>query len=219
MPVISPTIPSTIPSTPSSMSSSMSSLPRIKFLLEPTSDAWIEQTLANMETILLDHAHCERKAASVALKLMARYPSHTKLVHELTHLAQEELLHFHQVNSILADRNIPLAPLNAPPYGATLTQVVRRPEPDRFLDSLLVSALIEARSHERLGLIGQHCEDQELAEFYRSLMESEARHYGLYWILADTYFDRSVVMDRLEAIAVVESEILSTLHPEPRIHS
>ncbi len=194
-------------------------LPRIKFLLEPTSDAWIEQTLANMETILLDHSNCERKAASVALKFMSRYPSNTKLVHELTHLAQEELLHFQQVNAIMHDRNIPLAPLNAPPYGATLNQVVRRPEPDRFLDMLLVSALIEARSHERLGLIGQHCDDQELAEFYRSLMESEARHYGLYWVLADTYFERSVVMERLEAIAIVESTILSTLHPEPRVHS
>ncbi len=194
-------------------------LPRIKFLLEPTRDEWTQQTLANMDTILLDHSNCERKAASVALKFMSRYPSNTKLVHELTHLAQEELLHFHQVNQIMQDRNIPLAPLNAPPYGAALNQVVRRPEPDRFLDMLLVSALIEARSHERLGLIGQHCEDQELAEFYRSLMESEARHYGLYWVLADTYFDRSVVMERLEAIAIVESNILSTLHPEPRVHS
>jgi tRNA 2-(methylsulfanyl)-N6-isopentenyladenosine37 hydroxylase len=201
------------------MPTSTPSLPRIKFLLEPTSDAWIEQTLANMDTILLDHSNCERKAASVALKFMSRYPSNTKLVHELTYLAQEELLHFHQVNTIMSDRNIPLAPLNAPPYGATLNQVVRRPEPDRFLDMLLVSALIEARSHERLGLIGQHCEDQELAEFYRSLMESEARHYGLYWVLADTYFDRSVVMERLETIAIAESKILSTLHPEPRVHS
>jgi tRNA 2-(methylsulfanyl)-N6-isopentenyladenosine37 hydroxylase len=201
------------------MPTSTPSLPRIKFLLEPTRDAWIEQTLANMDIILLDHSNCERKAASVALKFMSRYPSNTKLVHELTHLAQEELLHFHQVNTIMSRRNIPLAPLNAPPYGATLNQVVRRPEPDRFLDMLLVSALIEARSHERLGLIGQHCEDQELAEFYRSLMESEARHYGLYWVLADTYFDRSVVMERLETIAIAESKILSTLHPEPRVHS
>lgn len=197
----------------------MQSLPRIKFLLAPTSDAWTEQTLANMDIILLDHSNCERKAASVALKFMTRYPSNTKLVHELTHLAQEELLHFQQVNTILNDRNIPLAPLNAPPYGATLTKQIRKPEPDRFLDMLLVSALIEARSHERLGLIGQHCEDLELAEFYRSLMESEARHYGLYWVLADTYFDRTVVTERLEAIAIVESEILSTLHPEPRVHS
>ncbi len=197
----------------------VTTLPRIKFLTEPTSDAWTAQTLANMDVILLDHSHCERKAASVALKLMFRYPSNHRLVRELTAIAQEELLHFEQVNQILEARNLPLGPLNAPPYGAALNQLVRKQDPDRLLDLLLVSGLIEARSHERLGLIAQHCEDHELADFYGSLMESEARHYGIYWVLADTYFDRTVVMQRLEQLAAAESKILSTLHPEPRIHS
>jgi tRNA-(ms[2]io[6]A)-hydroxylase len=84
---------------------------------------------------------------------------------------------------------------------------------------LLVSALIEARSHERLGLLGEYCPDPELAKFYRSLMASEARHYGIYWVLANNYGDREVVDRRLEELAAIESEILSTLHPEPRIHS
>jgi tRNA 2-(methylsulfanyl)-N6-isopentenyladenosine37 hydroxylase len=197
----------------------VATLPRIKFLTEPTSDAWIKQTLANMDVILLDHSHCERKAASVALKLMFRYSSYERLVRELTAIAQEELLHFEQVNQILADRHIPLAPLSAPPYGAELNKLVRKKDPDRCLDMLLVSGLIEARSHERLGLIATHCDDRILAQFYGSLMESEARHYGLYWILADTYFDRTVVMQRLEQLAAAESQILATLHPEPRIHS
>ena len=82
----------------------VATLPRIKFLTEPTTDAWVEQTLANMNTILLDHSHCERKAASVALKLMFRYPSNQRLVRELTAIAQEELLHFEQVNQILEAR-------------------------------------------------------------------------------------------------------------------
>ncbi len=197
----------------------VATLPRIKFLTEPTSDAWIKQTLANMDVILLDHSHCERKAASVALKLMFRYSSYQRLVRELTAIAQEELLHFEQVNQILEDRHIPLAPLSAPPYGAELNKLVRKKDPDRCLDMLLVSGLIEARSHERLGLIATHCDDRILAQFYGSLMESEARHYGLYWVLADTYFDRTVVMQRLEQLAAAESQILSTLHPEPRIHS
>ena len=197
----------------------VATLPRIKFLTEPTTDAWVEQTLANMNTILLDHSHCERKAASVALKLMFRYPSNQRLVRELTAIAQEELLHFEQVNQILEARNIPLGPLNAPPYGSALNKLVRKQDPDRLLDLLLVSGLIEARSHERLGLIAAHCEDPELAKFYHSLMESEARHYGIYWVLADTYADRTVVMQRLEQLAHEESAILSTLHPEPRIHS
>ncbi|NET11270.1 MAG: tRNA-(ms[2]io[6]A)-hydroxylase, partial [Symploca sp. SIO2B6] len=96
---------------------------------------------------------------------------------------------------------------------------IRRHEPHRFLDSLLVSALIEARSHERLGLLGLHCPEPELAKFYRGLMASEARHYGVYWTLAVQDFDQDTVNQRLDELANVESDILSTLHPEPRIHS
>ncbi len=194
-------------------------LPRIRFLQDPTSDAWVEQALANLDTILLDHSHCERKAASVAVNLMCRYPAATQLVNQLTLIAQEELTHYAQVNQILADRGIPLAPLQPPPYGAALNQQIRRQEPDRRLDCLLVAGLIEARSHERLGLLAEHLPDRELAEFYRSLMASEARHYGVYWVLADEMVERSVLTQRLEELAAVESEILATLHPQPRIHS
>lgn len=194
-------------------------LPRIRFLQEPTSDAWVQQALANLDTLLLDHSHCERKAAGVALNLMFRYPSSSKLVRSLTTIAQEELQHFEQVNQLLEQRGIPLAPLAPPPYGASLNQHIRREEPNRMLDALLVSALIEARSHERLGLLAQHCPDRTIAQLYGSLVESEARHYGLYWVLAETYFDRPCVIQRLEDLAQVESGILAQLHPEPRIHS
>jgi tRNA 2-(methylsulfanyl)-N6-isopentenyladenosine37 hydroxylase len=112
-----------------------------------------------------------------------------------------------------------MAALPAPPYGASLNAHIRKPEPERLLDTLLVAALIEARSHERLGLLAQHCSDAELAKFYRTLMASEARHYGIYWVLANTYCDPDAVAIRLEALSVIESDILATLHPEPRIHS
>lgn len=194
-------------------------LPTINALKQPTSSAWIEQALANLNTILLDHSHCERKAAGVALNFMFRYPSNTKMVRELTKIAQEELEHFELVNQWLERRNIALAPLPPPPYGAGLKAQVRPQEPHRFLDSLLVTGLIEARSHERLGLLAAHCPEPELAKFYKGLMASEARHFGMYWVLADTYFDRKDVMQRLSELAVVESELLATLHPEPRIHS
>ncbi|MGD1900767.1 MAG: tRNA-(ms[2]io[6]A)-hydroxylase [Geitlerinemataceae cyanobacterium] len=191
----------------------------IKWLVEPTSAAWVEQTLANLDTVLLDHSHCERKAAGVALSLMSRYPSNAKLVRALTAIAQEELQHFEQVNRILEKRGVTLAPLPAPPYGSGLKAQVRRNEPDRLLDLLLVSGLIEARSHERLGLLAEHLPDRELAKFYHSLMASEARHYGAYWLLATAEFDREVASARLAELAAVESELLSTLYPEPRIHS
>lgn len=199
----------------------------VKYLKQPTSKAWLEQALSNLETILLDHSHCERKAAGVALNLMCRYPSSTALVYQLTEIAREELEHFQLVNQILERRGIPLAPLNPPPYGAGLKAQVRRQEPERMLDSLLVSGLIEARSHERLGLLAdglsdsfaQRQPDRELSNFYRGLMASEARHYGAYWVLATTYFDRNVVIQRLEELAEIESQLLEQLHPEARIHS
>ncbi|MGB3405346.1 MAG: tRNA isopentenyl-2-thiomethyl-A-37 hydroxylase MiaE [Microcoleaceae cyanobacterium] len=193
--------------------------PRIKFLKQPTSQAWIEQAINNLDTVLVDHSHCERKAAGAAINLMFRYPSSTKLVRSLTAIAKEELEHFEQVNQWLERRKIPLQPLNSPPYASKLNKQVRRNEPERMLDFLLMYGLIEARSHERLGLIAENCPEPELACFYRGLMASEARHYGIYYVLATTYFDTEVVNQRLEEMAIVESEILATLYPEPRIHS
>ena len=168
---------------------------------------------------MLDHSHCERKAASIAIKLMFLYPSDVALVEALTEIAQEELSHFKQVNQWLARRGVALHCLAAGPYGSKLRKHVRPNDPERKLDLLLVSALIEARSHERLGLLGQHCPDPDLAKFYRSLMASDARHYGAYWVLATNEFGTEVVTPRLEALATAESEILSTLHPAPRVHS
>ena len=193
--------------------------PLINTLKQPSSEAWVKQAIANLNIILLDHSHCERKAAGVALNLMFRYPSNTKLVRMLTAIAREELEHFELVNQWLERRGIALGPLAAPPYGAGMNAQIRRNEPERLLDSLLVSGLIEARSHERLGLLAAGCPDPELAQFYRGLMASEARHFGVYWLLADTYFERSLVTNRLEELAIVESELLATLHQEPRIHS
>ena len=198
---------------------SSSTVPIINTLKQPTRWEWVEQALTHLNIILLDHSHCERKAAGVALNLMFRYPSNTQLVRQLTAIAREELEHFEQVNQWLERRGIPLAPLSSPPYGAGLKALIRRNEPERLLDSLLISGLIEARSHERLGLLATHCPDRELAQFYQGLMASEAKHYGVYWVLADTYFERNVVTERLEELAIQESELLATLHPEPRIHS
>ncbi len=191
----------------------------IKFLCQPTTQAWVEQALAHLDIILLDHAQCERKAAGVALSLINRYPSDAQLVNVLIPIAQEELAHLAQVNQWLERRGVPLHPLPPPPYGAKLRAQVQGEEPLRQLDLLLVSALIEARSHERLGLLAEHCPDQGLAQFYRSLMASEARHYGVYWVLAQQRFPRQQVDDRLSQLAAVESEILAHLYPQPRIHS
>ena len=194
-------------------------LTKIKILQQPSSSSWIEQAIANLDTILLDHSHCERKAAGVAINLMFRYPAHHKLVRQLTAIASEELEHFELVNQWLERRNVPLSPLNSPPYFSKLKKQIRHTEPNRLVDSLLVSAVIEARSHERLGPIGEYCPEPELAKFYRGLMASKARHYGIYWVLAVQYSDCTTVERRLAELGEYESSILATLHHEPRVHS
>lgn len=191
----------------------------LNFLKSATTNDWLDQVLDHLDLLLLDHSHCERKAAGVALAFMARYPSSTQLIYELTQIAQEELSHFAQVNQWLEQRGVALQPLSPSPYGAGLKTKVRPREPERMLDSLLVAALIEARSHERMQLLAHHCPEADLARFYHSLIESEARHYGIYWQLARLYFPHEVVSQRLNDLAWEEAALLSTLHPEPRMHS
>ncbi|MFM7647093.1 MAG: tRNA-(ms[2]io[6]A)-hydroxylase [Cyanobium sp.] len=192
---------------------------RVKWLEAPSGAAWLAQALADPETLLIDHAHCERKAAGVALQLMFRYPSDDALAAVLSPLAREELEHFELVQALLRRRGISLRPLAAPPYGSVLAQQVRRQEPERQLDSFLVAGLIEARSHERMALLAAHSPDGELRELYGGLLASEARHFGLYWVLAEERFSRSVLVERLQQLSVVESELLAGLWREPRFHS
>jgi len=192
---------------------------RVKWLAAPTSEAWLAQALADPELVLIDHAHCERKAAGVALQLMFRYPSDGGLGALLSPLAREELEHFERVQALLERRGIHLRPLAAPPYGAALAALVRREEPHRRLDSFLTAGLIEARSHERMALLAAHSPDPELRELYGDLLASEARHFGLYWLLAERDWPRPEITARLETLAAAEAELLTTLWREPRMHS
>ncbi|MEB3171103.1 MAG: tRNA-(ms[2]io[6]A)-hydroxylase [Synechococcaceae cyanobacterium] len=195
---------------------------RVRWLAAPSSDDWLARALADPDTLLLDHAHCERKAAGAALQLMFRYPSDGDLARALSPLAREELEHFERVQALLERRGIPLRPLAAPPYGAGLARLVRRQEPGRLLDSLLVAGLIEARSHERMALLAAHCPDPELRQLWGDLLASEARHFGLYWVLADRRFPRAALTERLAELAAAEQELLSSAADPPigvRMHA
>lgn len=181
---------------------------RVKWLAAPSSTAWLEAALARPELVLIDHAHCERKAAGVALQLMFRYPSDGGLGEILSPLAREELEHFELVLQLLQRRAIPLRPLPAPGYGATLTAAVRRGEPERMLDSFLVAGLIEARSHERMAQLAARSPDPELRDLYGELLASEARHFGLYWLLCEQRYGRPATVARLQELAAVEHQAL-----------
>ena len=192
---------------------------RVKWLHAPSSAAWLEQAIAHPDLVLLDHALCERKAASTALQLLFRYPADEELAAVLSPLAREELEHFERVLALMRQRGIALKPLPAPPYGSSLVALVRRQDPERKLDSFLVAGLIEARSHERMALLAAHSPDPVLRELYGDLLASEARHFGLYWVLCEARFPRAQVVERLEQLAEAEAAILAPLHPQPRMHS
>ncbi|WP_115018382.1 tRNA-(ms[2]io[6]A)-hydroxylase [Synechococcus sp. UW140] len=194
----------------------------IRWLAAPTSASWLDQANARPIEVLIDHAHCERKAAGAAVQLMFRYLCEPGLGEALSPLAREELQHFEQVLAVLKGRGRYLEPLPSPGYGAKLAKQVRRPEPDRMLDSFLVAGLIEARSHERMALLAEHSPDQELRQLYGALLASEARHFGLYWMLCEERWDRSVVIPRLEQLAAHEAQILTGELENPvdvRMHS
>ena len=182
---------------------------RVKWLAAPTSPAWLEQAIAQPELLLIDHAHCERKAAGVALQLMFRYPSDVGLAAALSPLAREELEHFEQVLQLLQRRGAALRPLPAPASGSALTAQVRKGEPQRMLDSFLVAGLIEARSHERMALLAAHSPDTELRELYGELLASEARHFGIYWLLCEERFGREATVERLQELAAAEVAALT----------
>lgn len=182
---------------------------RVRWLAASSDRAWLDQALARPDLLLIDHAHCERKAAGVALQLMFRYPSDQGLAAVLSPLAREELEHFERVLGLLEQRGIPLRPLQAPGYGARLAAAVRRGEPERMLDSFLVAGLIEARSHERMALIADHGQDPDLRQLYGDLLASEARHFGLYWVLCEERYGRAATVERLEQLALVECEALT----------
>lgn len=188
-------------------------------LASRTSEDWIEQAIRHIDLVLLDHANCEKKAAGNALSLLFRYPANGRLVETLSPLAREELQHFERVHRHLQRLGIPIKPLSAAPYAGRLNQHLRRSEPEHLLDTLLVAAIIEARSHERLGLLGIHAPDPELRQFYLWLAAAEERHWQLYLDLALDQFPADQVQERLDTLLQVEAEILSSLHPEPRVHS
>ena len=202
-----------------SLTSTVSS---IRWLAAPTSRLWVEQAIAKPMQVLIDHAHCERKAAGSAVQLMFRYLCEPGLGEVLSPLAREELAHFEQVLDLLKSRGRYLEPLRSSGYGADLAKQVRRGEPDRMLDSFLVAGLIEARSHERMALLAEHSPDQALRTLYGSLLQSEARHFGVYWVLCEQRYSRDVIVPRLQQLAQAEVEALcgELVHPDDvRMHS
>lgn len=190
------------------------------FLPCRTPDAWVAAALQPDQepTLLIDHANCEKKAAATALALMHRYTDNPLLLNKMSRLAREELRHFEQVIKMMAARDITYKPLSASRYAQGLHKGVRRQEPGRLIDTLIVGALIEARSCERFARLASEL-DKELGDFYFSLLKSEARHYSDYLRLAESLASDGDLTDRLEYFRGLEAGLVESEDTEFRFHS
>lgn len=188
-------------------------------LASATDPRWLARALAHMDDILVDHAHCEKKAASTAVSLLFRYTDRVALLAPLARLAREELAHFEEVLGHLTARGITFGHQKPSPYAGELLAAVRATEPERLLDTLLCLALIEARSCERMRLLADALDDPALAALYRGLLASEARHHQSYVDLARTVVPPDAVRARLEALARHEAAVIAGAPPLPRLHT
>jgi tRNA-(ms[2]io[6]A)-hydroxylase len=188
-----------------------------ELLLAPTSEAWVDRAVQELPVLLLDHANCEKKAASTALSLMFRYPQMDKLTWRMSRLAREELRHYEQVQKILAEREIPFQHLKPARYADGLRKHLRSRDPARLVDLLVIGAFIEARSCERFSLLAPRL-DGELGRFYSGLLAAEARHFRQYLALASD-LDADGVMERVELFAPIEAALCTDPDPQFRFHS
>lgn len=197
----------------------MELIPEIEaFLGCRTPDAWVQAALADQETMLIDHKNCEFKAASTALSLIAKYNTHLDLIHMMSRLAREELVHHEQVLRLMKRRKVPLRPINAGRYASSLRRLVRSHEPVKLVDTLVVGAFIEARSCERFAALVPHL-DEELGKFYHGLLKSEARHYQGYLKLAYQYGDAADIERTIVKVREAEAELIVSPDEEFRFHS
>lgn len=179
---------------------------------------WTETVLADFDTFLLDHAACEKKASSMAMSMVSHYPDKTELVRAMIDLAIEELSHYRDVVKIISERELRLAADEKDPYVTQFRRAIRQGREAYLLDRLLIAAIVEARGHERFGLVAEALPEGPLKRFYQAITSSEARHFELFVALAKRYIDEAKVTTRLQELLQVEAEIAAQLPFRPALH-
>lgn len=187
------------------------------FLSCETPDAWLHEASKQLPLLLIDHANCEKKAAATAMNLMYRHTKKTELLKKMSQLAREELLHFQQVVEILQARNIEYVRLSPSRYASGLRSLISANENHNLIDTLIIGALIEARSCERFARLVPLLDD-ELGKFYRSLLKSESRHFEDYLSLARLYSETDIT-NRIEQFVSKEAELIISSDNLFRFHS
>ena len=190
-----------------------------KLKLASTSCEWLHSVQKNFDAFLIDHALNERKASASAMTLVAHYPDRAELVEVMIELAIEELNHFKQVMKIITSRNLIIENEKKDPYVNELRRHMKKSDSEAYLlDRLLSGAVIEARGEERFCLLAENLSDQALRSFYARISASEARHFCLFLDLADKYFHRKTVEDRLSEWIEIEKLAIESLPITNRLH-
>ena len=187
----------------------------------PTDPRWVDLASISLEDILTDHAWCEQKAATSCISLIQRYSAKERLVADLSPIVTEEWGHFRLVLAELQKRGLKLGRQRKDTYVNKLMEFEKKNANDqeRFLDRLLIFALIEARSCERFKRLSEGLDDAYLRQFYRRFMESEAGHYHLFIELAETYVDKETVRQRWKEWLDYEAGVITSLEVRgDRIH-
>ena len=193
-----------------------------QFLGCSTPAAWLAEAPRQLDILLIDHAHCEKKAASTAMNLLFRYVDRPELLRKLSQLAREETLHFEQVLDYMDKLGVRYDHLSPSRYAAGLRQHIRNDEPNRLIDTLIIGAFIEARSCERFAALAPVLERNEktaeLAKYYLFLLKSESRHYEDYLALAQLYSEDDI-SERILFFRTLENELIESRDEEFRFHS
>lgn len=186
----------------------------------PTDPRWVNIVEKNIEEILIDHAYCEQKAASTAISLIVTHPEYSELVTAMTALAKEEMSHFKMVHDKILERGYTLGRDRKDEYVVKLMTFFPKggSRNTNLVHRLLYAALIEARSCERFRLLSENLKDEELSEFYRNLMVSEANHYTMFLNFARKYGDRNEVDKKWQDLLEFEAEIMKDLGKSETIH-
>ena len=195
-------------------------IPLIMLHLKTATDpGWFARIADDLDIILLDHTHLEKRAGSTAMSMIFRYADKPALARGLAEVVQEEMEHFVRMVDVLEERGVAMRRLHPSTYASSLAAHARKHDPDALLDKLLVASLIEARSCERFQILAQQLPDPKLATLYDDLYRDEARHHTLYAGLAREIFGDEVTHDRLDVLATAEVQALKEATGEPRLHS
>jgi tRNA-(ms[2]io[6]A)-hydroxylase len=183
-----------------------------------TPRAWLDAVFADFDSFLIDHAQCERKASAMGMSLVSKYPDRPLILEPLIAFAREELEHFHIMFKLLAERKLLLPADSKDAYVIGLRKAMPSDAEGLFLDRLLVCAVVEARSCERLQMLTEALPEGALKQVYLDLTRAEARHHALFFRLAEHYFPLDRVKQRGRALFELEASLLERLPLRAAVH-